>query len=177
MKLLTTNFLTCAVKTCKSSPLSYPLHFRSAELSHTPNPPPYNELFLTNILPRLDYDALATTAQELGLSALMPGAEEWEGLEAESVGRTRGGKRDETGDGDGEGAGREAMDVDASANDTTTAQPAAMTAEQRDRLLRSLHKLLLETSVEEGFLVCGNCEYEYPIKEGVGNFLLPPHLV
>jgi len=46
-----------------------------------------------------------------------------------------------------------------------------------DDVLKRLWTLLMETSVLEGYLVCGNCEFEYPIKEGVGNFLLPPHLV
>ena len=46
-----------------------------------------------------------------------------------------------------------------------------------EQVLRKLHALLIETSVQEGKLVCGNCGFEYPIKEGVGNFLLPGHLV
>ncbi len=48
--------------------------------------------------------------------------------------------------------------------------------EKKDKVLRQLHTLLLETSVREGKLVCGKCGFEYPIKEGVGNFLLPAHL-
>jgi hypothetical protein len=28
----------------------------------------------------------------------------------------------------------------------------------------------------EGKLVCGNCQHEYAIKEGIPNFLLPNHL-
>ena len=43
--------------------------------------------------------------------------------------------------------------------------------------LQKLHNLLLETAVTDGKLVCGNCGFEYPIKDGVGNFLLPAHLV
>ena len=46
-----------------------------------------------------------------------------------------------------------------------------------EEVLKKLHTLLIETSVQEGKLVCGNCGFEYPIKEGVGNFLLPGHLV
>ena len=42
--------------------------------------------------------------------------------------------------------------------------------------MRDLHTLLLETSVKEGKLVCGNCGHEYRIKEGIANFLLPAHL-
>ena len=37
--------------------------------------------------------------------------------------------------------------------------------------------MLLETCIKEGKLVCGACEHEYAVKEGVANFLLPGHLV
>ena len=47
----------------------------------------------------------------------------------------------------------------------------------REKLLRYLHKLLLETHVREGKMICGNCGHEYKIKEGIANFLLPNHLV
>lgn len=63
------------------------------------------------------------------------------------------------------------------------AEAAAMEVEERgedpdeEEILKKLHSLLIETSVQEGKLVCGNCGFEYPIKEGVGNFLLPGHLV
>lgn len=63
MKLLTVNFLTCAIKSCKSSPLSFPLHFRDAELEQQEIE--YNPIFLQNILPRLDWDAVKTTAAEV----------------------------------------------------------------------------------------------------------------
>ena len=49
--------------------------------------------------------------------------------------------------------------------------------EVEEEVLRKLHGLLVETAVTEGKLVCGNCGFEYPIKEGVPNFLLPAHLV
>lgn len=49
-------------------------------------------------------------------------------------------------------------------------------AEGREKVLRDLHTLLLETQVTEGKLVCGNCGHEYAIKEGIANFLLPSHL-
>ncbi|KAI9681564.1 MAG: hypothetical protein M1829_000761 [Trizodia sp. TS-e1964] len=66
MKLLTQNFLTCAVRSCKASPLSYPLHFRDAELTKTELP--FEPIFITNMLPRLDWKALKVTATELGMS-------------------------------------------------------------------------------------------------------------
>lgn len=92
------------------------------------------------MLSRLDWDALKTTAGELGLLALVP-----ETNPAEDV---------------MEQDGEEAKEV-----------------EIDEEVLKKLHTLLMETGVTEGKLVCGNCEFEYPIKEGVGNFLLPPHLV
>ena len=49
--------------------------------------------------------------------------------------------------------------------------------DDEEAVLKKLHTLLIETSVQDGKLICGNCGFEYPIKEGVGNFLLPGHLV
>lgn len=45
-----------------------------------------------------------------------------------------------------------------------------------EQILKDLHRLLLETQVVEGKLICGNCGHEYRIKEGIANFLLPSHL-
>jgi multifunctional methyltransferase subunit TRM112 len=141
MKLLTTNFLTCAVKTCKTSPASFPLHPQSATLSRTPLP--FSAPFILNILPRLHYSALTTLATELSLQALLPSQEKVEGL-MERV------------------AAGEEVDVE---------------SEETGEVLRGLHGLLLETGIQDGRLVCGECGFEYPVKEGVGNFLLPSHLV
>ena len=81
MKLLTINFLTCAVRTCKTSSASYPLHPRSTTLVRTELD--YNPLFLGNVLPRLDWDAIRTTARELGLEALVPGEKDVMALEGQ----------------------------------------------------------------------------------------------
>lgn len=63
MKLLTLNFLTCAVKSCKSTSASFPLHPKDCELvSDTLKSDPK---LLFNILPRLDWSALSTTASEV----------------------------------------------------------------------------------------------------------------
>ncbi|KAJ9613782.1 uncharacterized protein PV06_06265 [Exophiala oligosperma] len=139
MKLLTTNFLTCAVKACKSSPASFPLHFKDATLERTEID--YNPLFVRNILPRVNWEALTATATELGLQSLLPAT-----------------------------------------NPVETADSPQTTTDEKedavdDTVLKNLHSLLLETGVVEGKLVCANCGFEYPIKEGVGNFLLPAHLV
>ncbi|KAL8706438.1 MAG: hypothetical protein Q9201_000493 [Fulgogasparrea decipioides] len=66
MKLLTVNFLTCAVKACKTSTASFPLHFKDAELEQREID--YNPTFLQNILPRLDWDAISITAAEVSKS-------------------------------------------------------------------------------------------------------------
>lgn len=66
MKLLTLNFLTCARKSCKSSPDAFPLHPQEAELERIEielNPP-----FITNILPRLEWDAMKTVSQEVSMA-------------------------------------------------------------------------------------------------------------
>ncbi|KAK2741479.1 hypothetical protein FQN57_005612 [Myotisia sp. PD_48] len=126
MKVLTINFVTCAVKACKSSAASYPLHVRNAELEQEDLE--FQPEFIRNILPRIEWDALKISANELGFPAISDSKPEGDQL-----------------------------------ND--------------EQLLRELHKFLLETHVIEGQLVCGNCEHEYRIKDGIANFLLPSHLV
>ncbi|RVX68835.1 hypothetical protein B0A52_07490 [Exophiala mesophila] len=180
MKLLTTNFLTCAVKTCKTSPESYPLHFRDATLQKTEIE--FNPLFMRNILPRVNWEALKTTAQELGLSKLVPDKNPIDVNDTAAeieVERNRQIEREEEEDhDDGED---EAMDVEGgqeSSHPTTTTTTTSQADNAVDEdVLKNLHGLLLETGVTEGKLVCGNCGFEYPIKDGVGNFLLPAHLV
>ncbi|MCJ1323738.1 hypothetical protein MMC10_000399 [Thelotrema lepadinum] len=161
MKLLTSNFLTCALKTCKSSPQSFPLHFRDAELEQTEME--YNPLFLKNILPRLEWDALRTVAEELGFTNLPSQKPEFPTPPSAGIST-----QEET----REASGDEAMD---------TSSPPDVTArgegEEEEAVLRHLHTVLLETHVMEGKLVCGNCGHEYRIKEGIANFLLPGHLV
>lgn len=63
MKVLSLNFLTCAVKACKSSSDSYPLHPKEAELVQ--DEIELNPEMLLNVLPRLDWAALRTTTSEV----------------------------------------------------------------------------------------------------------------
>jgi multifunctional methyltransferase subunit TRM112 len=63
MKILSLNFLTCAVKDCKSSSDSYPLHPKDAELVQ--DDIEVNAQLLINLLPRIDWTALTTTATEV----------------------------------------------------------------------------------------------------------------
>jgi hypothetical protein len=63
MKLLTLNFLTCARKSCKSSPAAFPLHPREVELEQIEVD--LNPLFIRNMLPRLDWEAMRAVTQEV----------------------------------------------------------------------------------------------------------------
>lgn len=169
MKILTTNFLTCAVKTCKTSPLSFPLHFKDATLERTEIE--FNPLFLRNVLPRVNWDALTTTAAELGLQALVPERNPVDVVADGADEEEQEGQRKDT-----------EMDVELQQEEQREAGNTEGGADNKrnddsEEALRKLHGLLLETTVVEGKLVCGNCGFEYPIKEGVGNFLLPAHLV
>lgn len=66
MKLLTLNFLTCAVKSCKTQPSSFPLHPRDAELVIEESD--INLPFLQNILPRLMWTELGVICKEVRVS-------------------------------------------------------------------------------------------------------------
>ena len=173
MKLLTLNFLTCAVKRCKQSAAAtgvsqhaseasgektdgkmgqetgFPLHVRDAELSLAEVE--FNPLFLRNVMPRIEWDAMKSIVEEVGL-------------------RLPDGVGHETGP-----AGTEPMDVDQSSQDPH--QSKVEVAEEEDAKLKALHRVLLETHIDNGMLVCGSCGHQYMVKEGIPNFLLPPHLV
>ena len=69
MKVLTLNFLTCAVKTCKSSSDSFPLHPKDAELAS--DDVELNPQLLVNLLPRIDWKALRTTSTEVSLVSVL----------------------------------------------------------------------------------------------------------
>ncbi len=198
MKLLTVNFLACAVKSCKSSLSSssarsmstsndppseppsdelspFPLHFRDAVLERTEIN--YNPRFIQNILPRVNWDALKITAKELGLLSLLPESNPAD----DPAWDTETGKGVETKKGDGDVSGAAAaedqdehMEIEVNTHMGAKVQEEDM--DMKEKVLRQLHTLLLETSVSEGKLACGKCGFEYPIKEGVGNFLLPAHL-
>jgi hypothetical protein len=69
MKLLTLNFLTCAIKSCKTQPSSFPLHPRDASLEIVESE--LNLPFLKNILPRLMWEELRVIASEVRLVILV----------------------------------------------------------------------------------------------------------
>lgn len=70
MKLLTLNFLTCAVKTCKTQAASFPLHPQDSELEIVEAD--MNLPFLRNILPRLMWEELRTICKEVCSLYLQP---------------------------------------------------------------------------------------------------------
>ncbi|CAI6341573.1 unnamed protein product [Periconia digitata] len=149
MKLLTLNFLTCAIKTCKTSPASFPLHPRDAELEIIESE--INLPFLRNILPRLMWEEIRVIASELGLPSLPTTPPTREDLV--------------------EGASQ------AQATEQAEGEAVAEVEEVPSQTAKDLHRILLETGIKEGKLVCGNCAHEYKVMEGVANFLLPGHLV
>ncbi|KAJ5157565.1 uncharacterized protein N7482_008665 [Penicillium canariense] len=78
MKVITANFVTCAVKECKTSPLSFPLHFHDAELELQELD--FQPEFIRNVVPRIDWDSLRVTANELGFPSLPESKPEGEAL-------------------------------------------------------------------------------------------------
>lgn len=153
MKLLTLNFLTCARKACKPHASSFPLHPKNAELEIVEAD--INTQLIVNILPRLDWPALVGLCTEIGL----PLRETVPEVEELVVGRQQEGENMEV---EG-GSGSEKVQEEGEPEPT--------------QLAKDLHRLLWETSIQSGALVCANCGHEYAIKEGIANFLLPSHLV
>jgi multifunctional methyltransferase subunit TRM112 len=152
MKLLTLNFLTCARKACKPHASSFPLHPKNAELEIVEAD--INTQLIVNILPRLDWPALVGLCTELGLTLRETVPEESELV----VGAQKEGQMEVEGE---EEKAQEEEDVEP----------------EPTQLAKDLHRLLWETSIQNGALVCANCGHEYAIKEGIANFLLPSHLV
>lgn len=60
--------MTCAVKGCKTSPASFPLHFHDAELELQELD--FQAEFIQNIIPRLDWDGLQVTVNEVTFKVL-----------------------------------------------------------------------------------------------------------
>lgn len=64
MKLITTNFVKCASKSCDSASTAFPLHYVDCELVQSPQD--FNADFVTHMLERLDWEALREVAKDLG---------------------------------------------------------------------------------------------------------------
>lgn len=147
MKLLTSNFLTCAVKQCRGQADAYPLHFEQCELEIKELE--FNPTFIRGIMPRIEWPALLAVCAELGNTSLPPTKPNLDDHDA-GEGRVQ--------------EGAEEMRDEVSEQDT-------------DQILKSLHNVLLETNVREGQMRCGRCGHIYPIKEGIANMLLAEHEV
>lgn len=74
MKILTLNFLTCARKACKATNAAFPLHPRDAELEIVETD--LNPLFIRNILPRVEWDALREICVEVQPPCFPPNPEQ-----------------------------------------------------------------------------------------------------
>lgn len=171
MKLFTLNFLTCATKSCRAAAAAsatittserddaappFPLQIRDAELARTELD--FQPEFWRNVLPRIDWPAMQTVLASVGLA--LPAAVQARVL-AESA-----------------GAEVQMADADAPPGLVKVGGEGVDEPEELDEeALRALHGLLMETQVVEGELVCARCGHRYAVKEGIANFLLPPHLV
>lgn len=146
MKLLTLNFLTCARKMCKSTAAAFPLHPKEAELEQIEIE--MNALFIKNMLPRLEWEAMRTLTTEVCIRNLIK-KNSRDMLTSAQLGQPS-------------LPAEPPSDVELAAEDGSPSQT-----------LKDLHTLLMETSIISGKLVCGNCGHEYAVKEGIANFLLP----
>jgi multifunctional methyltransferase subunit TRM112 len=66
MRLITHNMLSCSVKGCTKD--NFPLVFKDVEIEI--REAPENLEFIRRFLPKLEWDALVTTAQQLGDTSL-----------------------------------------------------------------------------------------------------------
>lgn len=81
MKLLTTNFVQCAVQLCNALAEAFPLLYSETELAQEPQD--FKPQFVAGILDRLDWNALLQVAAELGNTLLPPTKPEIDVEEAE----------------------------------------------------------------------------------------------
>lgn len=68
MKLLTTNFVQCAVQSCARSTDAFPLKYEECELVHQDLD--FDPQFVINVVAKLDWPALVSVAAELGNTQL-----------------------------------------------------------------------------------------------------------
>ncbi|CAG8722709.1 11764_t:CDS:2 [Dentiscutata erythropus] len=53
-----------------------------------------------------------------------------------------------------------------------TSLPQTFPEEIDEDFLKKLHRILFETHIVEGKMICSNCSHEYPIRDGIPNMLL-----
>ncbi|KAI9701344.1 MAG: hypothetical protein M1820_006566 [Bogoriella megaspora] len=66
---------------------------------------------------------------------------------------------------------------DTTVNSTDATEVLAEAGDKPTQTAIDLHRVLMETTIANGKLLCGACGHEYAIKEGIANFLLPSHMV
>ncbi|EJD36048.1 Trm112p-domain-containing protein [Auricularia subglabra TFB-10046 SS5] len=59
-------------------------------------------------------------------------------------------------------------------DDSLPQEPLEPSSASEDQL-KALHRVLLEIHIEEGSMVCPNCQHVYPISNGIPNMLLAEH--
>ncbi|KAI0728323.1 hypothetical protein C8Q72DRAFT_835102 [Fomitopsis betulina] len=65
--------------------------------------------------------------------------------------------------------------VDAARQLGDTSLPLEAPEMMDDDFLQKLHHVLLEVHIEEGVMICPNCNHIYPISNGIPNMLLAEH--
>lgn len=152
MKLLTTNFVQCAVKSCAKSGKAFPLRFSDCEWTNNAETHEYNPLFVVNIMSKVNWAAIIQVAQDVSICIFnLKRTFSYECL-PNKLGLPP--IPDEKPD-------LESMDVNSQAYED---------------ILFELFSLLLGVEIEEGTMTCENCNHQYYIKNKIPNFLLPPHL-
>ncbi|CAG8675036.1 7706_t:CDS:2 [Funneliformis caledonium] len=111
--------LQCHAKNCNSN--NYPLQLSKVEVVNQETE--FNPMFLRNMLPKLEWNALVKTAFQINVT--LPNA-----------------------------------------------LPESSTDELDEEFLKTLHRVLLETHIQQGQMTCPNCNHVYHIKDGIPNMLL-----
>lgn len=71
MKLITTNFIKCSVKTCDNSNLNYPLKYKNCIIEENKNIESEDKYeFIKNIIDRIDWNGIISVNKDLGNTAL-----------------------------------------------------------------------------------------------------------
>ncbi|KAI0791306.1 hypothetical protein C8Q75DRAFT_792535 [Abortiporus biennis] len=65
--------------------------------------------------------------------------------------------------------------IDAAKQLGDTSLPSEQPEMIDDEFLKNLHHVLLEIHIEEGAMICPNCQHVYPISNGIPNMLLAEH--
>ncbi|KDQ12106.1 hypothetical protein BOTBODRAFT_113423 [Botryobasidium botryosum FD-172 SS1] len=121
VRLITHNLLACHAKGCTTN--NFPLAFRDVQLEN--REAEYNPEFLKGFMPKIEWNALVSTARELG--------------------------------------------------DVSLPAECPEPGTETDEFLHALHHVLMEIHVEEGSMVCPNCQHVYRISNGIPNMLLAEH--